>query len=74
MDTKKRILLVSSGFYPEISPRSFRAAELAAEFVRQGHKVAVHTKNREFDYTEFLNCVQGDSTKHFTWLKITPCG
>jgi len=54
METKKKILLVSNGFYPEISPRSFRATELAAEFVRQGHEVTVCTKYREFDYTEFL--------------------
>jgi len=55
MENKKRILLVSNGFYPEISPRSFRATELAAEFARQGHEVTIYTKYRDFDYTEFLN-------------------
>jgi hypothetical protein len=35
------ILLVSVSFYPENSPRSFRATELAKEFCRQGHKVLV---------------------------------
>jgi len=54
METKKRILLVSNAFYPEISPRSFRATELAAEFARQGHEVTVHTKHRDFDYTDYL--------------------
>ena len=54
METKKRILLVSNGFYPEISPRSFRATELAAEFARQGHEVTVYTKYRKFDYAEFI--------------------
>ncbi|ERM83988.1 hypothetical protein P872_01625 [Rhodonellum psychrophilum GCM71 = DSM 17998] len=38
---KKKILIVTYGFYPEISPRSFRATELAKEFVRQGHEVTV---------------------------------
>lgn len=52
-----RILLVSSGFYPEISPRSFRASELAMEFVRQGHDTTVITKYRDYDYTEFLKDV-----------------
>ena len=54
MTESKRILLVSSAFYPEISPRSFRATELAKEFTRQGHQVAVVTKHRDHDYTGFL--------------------
>ena len=51
---KKKILLVSNGFYPEISPRSFRATELAKEFARQGHQVTVYSKYRDFDYSDFL--------------------
>lgn len=50
----KRILLVSSAFYPEISPRSFRATELAKEFFRQGHEVTVISKFRDLDYSAFL--------------------
>ena len=52
---KIRILLVSNGFYPEISPRSFRATELAKEFCRQGHSVTVITKFRDHQYSGFLN-------------------
>ena len=37
----RKIIIVTHGFYPEQSPRSFRATELAKEFVRQGHKVTV---------------------------------
>jgi len=55
MESEKKILLVSSGFYPEISPRSFRATKLAIEFARQRHEVTIYTKYRDFDYTEFLN-------------------
>jgi hypothetical protein len=55
MPEKKRILLVSNAFYPEISPRSFRATELAKEFFRQGHEVTVFTKFRDQDYRDFLN-------------------
>ena len=40
---KKKILIVSLGFYPQISPRSFRSTELAKEFARQGHEVTVLT-------------------------------
>jgi hypothetical protein len=55
MIAKKKILLVSNGFYPEISPRSYRATELAKEFYRQGHEVTVITKFRDHDYREFLS-------------------
>jgi hypothetical protein len=55
MINKKEILLVSSSFYPEISPRSFRATELAKEYCRKGHLVTVITKYRAHDYTEFLH-------------------
>jgi hypothetical protein len=54
MIEKKKILLVSSAFYPEISPRSFRATELAKEFLWQEHEVTVISKFRDHDYTEFL--------------------
>lgn len=51
----KKILLVTNGFYPEISPRSYRATELAKEFYRQGHKVVVISKYRNYDYSDFLS-------------------
>ncbi len=54
MSEKKDILLVSSAFYPELSPRSFRATELAREFHRMGHRVVVLTRKRDHDYSEFL--------------------
>jgi hypothetical protein len=54
MVEKKKILLVSSAFYPEISPRSFRATELAKQFYREGHDVTVITKYRDFNYDSFL--------------------
>lgn len=38
-----KILLITSSFHPVISPRSFRATELAKELVRQGHDVVVAT-------------------------------
>ncbi len=55
MFQKRRILLVSDAFYPEISPRSFRATELVKEYYRQGHDVTIITRHRNDDYTEFLN-------------------
>ncbi len=55
MEIKKSILLVTNAFYPELSPRSFRATELAKEFSRRGHDVTVITKYRDHDYEKFLN-------------------
>lgn len=55
MTEKRKILLVSNGFYPEISPRSYRATELAKEFCRQGHEVTLVSKFRDHDYFEFIN-------------------
>lgn len=53
MKTNK-ILLVTHGFYPEISPRSFRATELAIQFAKLGHEVSVIAEHRDFDYSQFL--------------------
>jgi hypothetical protein len=41
LEAIKKILIISHGFYPEITPRAFRATELAKEFCRQGHEVTV---------------------------------
>jgi len=49
----KKILIVCRAFYPDISPRSFRATELAKEFARQGHEVTVLFPNKGRDYSEF---------------------
>jgi len=51
--TNLKILLVSQGFYPENSPRSFRATELAKELARKGHEVTVLTNPKEIDLTSF---------------------
>jgi glycosyltransferase involved in cell wall biosynthesis len=49
----KKILLVSASFYPEISPRSFRASELAKELARQGNIVTVFTHRIEEVHSKF---------------------
>lgn len=59
-DKNCKILLVSYAFYPEISPRSYRATELAKEFIRQGHKVTVITKYRHHDYSDFIKAYPVD--------------
>ncbi len=47
-----KILIVTKFFYPEITPRAFRAYELAREFSNQGHKVEVLTTKRDFNYSD----------------------
>lgn len=49
-----KIIIVAYSFYPVQSPRSYRAYELAREFVRQGHIVTVFTSTVEdYDYSRF---------------------
>ena len=43
----KKILIITHGFFPEQSPRSFRATELAKEFCRLGHQVTILAPYRE---------------------------
>lgn len=84
---KKRILIATNAFYPDISPRSFRATELAKEFVRQGHEVKVLTHPRigtaeyckvhnvEFknlgDLTWPVPTVKGTGIVRFFWRVVT---
>ncbi len=48
---KCKILIATYFFYPEITPRAFRAYELAKEFSRQGHEVTVYAPEYDFDYS-----------------------
>lgn len=43
----KKILIVTRAFYPDQTPRSFRATELAKEFCRQGHNVTVVAPHKD---------------------------
>jgi hypothetical protein len=52
---RKKILLVCYDFYPEISPRSFRAFELAKEFSRLGNDVTVIIPQNDYDYKDIIN-------------------
>lgn len=49
----KKILIVSTGFYPQISPRSFRTTELVKELSRQGHEVTLYTHKSASVHKEF---------------------
>ncbi len=47
----EKVLIITKAFYPDITPRSFRATELARELARQGHEVVVSLPVDGFDYT-----------------------
>ena len=47
---KKKILIVCKTFYPDISPRSFRATELAKELASEGYDVTVLTSRNNPDH------------------------
>ena len=64
-----RILLICKAFYPNISPRSFRATELATEFARQGHEVTVLFPKESVDYSEFER-IHNIKTKDLGSLKF----
>jgi hypothetical protein len=44
---KMKILIITQGFYPEQSPRAFRATELVKELCRKGHEVTVMAPYRK---------------------------
>jgi len=50
-----RIVIITAKFYPTYSPRAYRATELAKEFARQGHGVAVYTTFTDADYAAIAN-------------------
>jgi len=66
----KKILIVCRAFYPENSPRSFRATELAMEFARQGHDVSVLTLDRGNAYVDFLKKYKGIKILPLDHLKL----
>lgn len=72
----KKILIVCRSFFPELTPRSFRATELAKEFALQGHQVTVLLPyDNQRDLSTFENL--GIQFKYFgplVWKDIKPWG
>lgn len=72
----QKILIVCLSFYPELTPRSFRATELAKELAVQGHLVTVllpYDEHRDVSLFEKL----GIQFKYFgplIWKVIKPWG
>lgn len=50
---KLNIVIISRTIFPQFSPRSFRATELAKELARRGHKVTLYAVLGKYDYSDF---------------------
>lgn len=48
-----KIVIISQCIYPRVSPRSFRATELAKYFAKNGHDVHLYASLGKYDYTGF---------------------
>ncbi len=52
MNKNKTIAITTYFFYPQITPRAFRAFELAKEISRKGYSVEVYCPDIGYDYTQ----------------------
>lgn len=68
---RKKILIISSTFYPENSPRSFRTTELVKELCRQGHDVTLYTI-KDDQYHQPIEKEYGVTIKNLGKRKFTP--
>lgn len=68
----QKILIVTKAFFPENSPRSFRATELAKELSRQGHSVNVLIPEEKIEHALFERENPNVQIKAFGPLKFRP--
>ena len=47
-----KVVIISRTCYPAKAPRSYRATELAKEFVKRGHEVSLYAFLGSYDYSE----------------------
>ena len=47
------IVIISRTIFPLLSPRAFRATELATELAKRGHSVTLYAVLGQFDYSNF---------------------
>lgn len=68
---KKKILIISRSFYPEISPRSIRTTALVKEFARKGHDVTLLTLKKDEVHIPFEK-EYGITVKNLGPLRFPP--
>lgn len=49
-----KIVIIGRIIFPALSPRAFRATELAKEFARKGHDVTLYAVLGNYDYSAFI--------------------
>jgi hypothetical protein len=70
-----KILIVTGDFYPSLSPRSFRATELAKEFASRGYFVKVIAPENKFNYKSFCDEYSIKLNRYkLTWRKHLSIG
>ena len=67
-----KILIISSAFLPDNSPRSFRTTELVKELSRRGHNVTLIISKHNYDYSDFLQANRNVTIKES--IKINDTG
>lgn len=60
--TKKTIVILSYYYFPQITPRAFRAKELAAEFIKRGWNVILITPHGQYSNDQILELHKINST------------
>ena len=69
---KKKILIISFWIHPDITPRAFRATELAKQFSLQGHEVTLYgALLNNYDYSNFEkeNGIKVKEIKNLRFIK-----
>lgn len=65
-----KIVIIGRIIFPLLSPRAFRATELANEFARLGHDVTLYAVLGKYDYTSFMEDT-GVKVKNINMLLAT---
>ncbi len=47
-----KILIIAYHFYPDVTPRAFRAFELVKQLAKEGHEVTILLPKSDFDYKD----------------------
>ncbi len=61
---KQTIVILSYYYYPQITPRAFRAKELAAEFIKRGWTVILITPLGRYCNEQILNLHETEAIEH----------
>ena len=67
-----KIIIVSSYFTPEITPRAFRTTELVIELLKRNYNVVLYIPYRNYDYSVLLNTYRNLEIRFLTKEELLP--